>query len=360
MSGLVKAVRRAFWRHFALSEFSLKAEPLSGAGQAAMVKLINPQRTSAGQYPVAVAGWQLGGPRGRSIRGGKNGAAFFEIESSRRTGFEGGTKLTFTLDFQYNDEHAIAGSAFRQRRPGRLLQQEKRSLSGNSPIRSWLRFAAAYHLLGDQRRSTSCSSVSRKPPPASAICTRRSGTGIGRSPNTPSRSRRRRRTRHCSPNGPKRTRSSSDRDLAAADWTRALQRQPDVGLPAFQAGWRRVLAISSPEWRSRFDGGCRWDFGTSQRRSRPEPFGTFRPAGQLQLEKWSRVRHRFQMKSPGSCAVTLVGVVDRDDYHGIPLKDTLFRRPSSRTSSSHSWRGDLVRIRSGSGSTSGRSQKGHG
>ena len=47
---------RASWGNFALSEISLKAEPLSGAGEAATVKLINPQADfEQDKYPVAAS-----------------------------------------------------------------------------------------------------------------------------------------------------------------------------------------------------------------------------------------------------------------------------------------------------------------
>ena len=70
--------------------------------------------------------------------------------------------------------------------------------------------AQLYHLLGDQPRLISCSSATQQPSPASAIGTWRTRTGNGQSPNTPGRSHRRRRMQSCSPNGPKRTRNSSN------------------------------------------------------------------------------------------------------------------------------------------------------
>jgi tetratricopeptide (TPR) repeat protein len=94
--------------NFALSEISLKAGPLSGAGEAAPVKLINPRADfEQDKYPVAAS---LDGNPGTAWsidpQIGKNHAAVFEIDPSRQTGFEGGTRLTFMLDFQFGNREA--------------------------------------------------------------------------------------------------------------------------------------------------------------------------------------------------------------------------------------------------------------
>src|SRR5207249_2603585 len=88
---------------------ALKAEPLTGAGAAATVKLTNPQADfEQDKYPVAASldgnlrtAWSI------DPQVGKNHWAVFEIESARQNGFKGGTKLTFTLDFHFNNNHAI-------------------------------------------------------------------------------------------------------------------------------------------------------------------------------------------------------------------------------------------------------------
>jgi formylglycine-generating enzyme required for sulfatase activity/tetratricopeptide (TPR) repeat protein len=100
---------RVEWGNFALSEISLKAGPLSGAGEAASLEITNPLADfEQSNQPVAAS---LDGNSGTAwailpqVR--KNHTAVFDIESSQQTGFAGGTKLTFTLDFQSNNKHAM-------------------------------------------------------------------------------------------------------------------------------------------------------------------------------------------------------------------------------------------------------------
>ena len=67
-----------------------------------MVKIINPCADfEQDRFPIAAS---LDGNPGTAWsidpRVGINHTAVFEIGSSQQSGFEGGTKLTFTLDFQ--------------------------------------------------------------------------------------------------------------------------------------------------------------------------------------------------------------------------------------------------------------------
>jgi tetratricopeptide (TPR) repeat protein len=100
---------RVDWGNFALSEIALKAGPLSGAGEAAALKIVNPvadfEQTG---YPVAAS---LDGNPGTAWsidpQVGGNHTAVYQIESSPQSAFSGGARLTFTLDFQFNLRHAL-------------------------------------------------------------------------------------------------------------------------------------------------------------------------------------------------------------------------------------------------------------
>ncbi|HEV3021835.1 MAG TPA: PSD1 and planctomycete cytochrome C domain-containing protein, partial [Pirellulales bacterium] len=98
---------RAANGNFALTDLSITAAPLDGRGDAVPVKLVNPKATfeQAG-LPVAAAvdgdsasAWAV------DPEFGKDHAAVFEAETP--VGFEGGTKLTFTLKFDTNTGHSI-------------------------------------------------------------------------------------------------------------------------------------------------------------------------------------------------------------------------------------------------------------
>jgi mono/diheme cytochrome c family protein len=92
--------------NFALTDLKVTAAPKAG-GQAAAVKLRNPRATfEQPGLPVAAvidadekSGWAV------DPQFGKDHAAAFETESP--VGFEGGTVLTFTLQFKNNDGHQI-------------------------------------------------------------------------------------------------------------------------------------------------------------------------------------------------------------------------------------------------------------
>jgi mono/diheme cytochrome c family protein len=92
--------------NFALTDLKVKAAPKAG-GQAVAVKLRNPRATfEQPGLPVAAvidaderSGWAV------DPQFGKDHAAAFETETP--AGFEGGTVLTFTLQFKNNDGHQI-------------------------------------------------------------------------------------------------------------------------------------------------------------------------------------------------------------------------------------------------------------
>ena len=100
---------RVDWGNFALSEISLQAEPLADASKAAPRKITKAladfEQTN---YPVATA---LDGNPGTAWsidpQVGNNHWSVFELEPSQQPGLAGGTKLTFTLDFQFNVRHAL-------------------------------------------------------------------------------------------------------------------------------------------------------------------------------------------------------------------------------------------------------------
>jgi len=129
----------------------LKAEPVSGAGEAATVKLINPQADFAqDKYPVAAT---LDGNPGTAWsidpHVGKDHVAVFEIESSRQTGFEKGTKLTFTLDFQFNNKHALGRFRLSVSGAPATPDRELKRFAAMKLTDPWQRLAAVYQLKGE-------------------------------------------------------------------------------------------------------------------------------------------------------------------------------------------------------------------
>jgi mono/diheme cytochrome c family protein len=93
--------------NFALSDFGLTAAPLKGNGPPVRVKLVNPKATFEQKgLPIQAA---IDGDK-RSAWAvdpefGKNHAAVFETATD--VGFDGGTVLTFTLEFKNNAGHTI-------------------------------------------------------------------------------------------------------------------------------------------------------------------------------------------------------------------------------------------------------------
>ena len=94
--------------NFDLTDLHLTAAPAEGQGQAVEVKLVHPRSTFDQSTSLGVAlvidgdkktGWAI------DPQFGKDHAATFELQHP--VGFDGGTVLTFTLDFQGNNRHAI-------------------------------------------------------------------------------------------------------------------------------------------------------------------------------------------------------------------------------------------------------------
>ena len=95
--------------NFGLGSFRVTAAPLAGAGPAVELKLVNPRadfEQNAGNLSIAASldsepktGWAV------DPKFGERHVAVFETDQP--VGFPGGTKLTFTLDFQVNSQHAI-------------------------------------------------------------------------------------------------------------------------------------------------------------------------------------------------------------------------------------------------------------
>jgi len=147
---------RISWGNFALSEILLKAQPRSGAGDAVTVKLINPRADfEQANYPVAAS---LDGNSGTAWsidpQVGKNHAAVFEIESARQNGFKGGTKLTFTLDFQFGNKHAIGRFRLSVSGDPAAREREEKRFSFLMLTDPWLRLGAAYAVNGRNEQAS--------------------------------------------------------------------------------------------------------------------------------------------------------------------------------------------------------------
>jgi tetratricopeptide (TPR) repeat protein/tRNA A-37 threonylcarbamoyl transferase component Bud32 len=145
---------RVSWGNFALSEIALTAEPLSAAAAAAAearaVKIINPRADfEQDRFPIAAS---LDGNPGTAWsidpRVGINHTGFFEIESSPRSGFDGGTKLTFTLDFQFNIRHALGRFRLSVSGDPATLDREQTRLAARKVTDPWAKLAAAYAVSG--------------------------------------------------------------------------------------------------------------------------------------------------------------------------------------------------------------------
>jgi mono/diheme cytochrome c family protein len=93
--------------NFALSNFTVTAAPADGKGTPVKLKLVNPKATFEQKgLPVAAAidgdkksAWAI------DPQFGRDHAAVFELE--KPAGFEGGTTLTFVLEFKNNAKHSI-------------------------------------------------------------------------------------------------------------------------------------------------------------------------------------------------------------------------------------------------------------
>jgi tetratricopeptide (TPR) repeat protein len=149
--------------NFALSEISVKVEPLAGGGQAANLKLINPHADyeqdsrsgDANRYPIAASldgrsdsAWSI------LPQAGKDHAAVFEVDSSQQTGFEGGTKLTFTLECQSPyGQHTLGRFRLSLCGDQAVLEREKRRLAVRKVPDPWAKLAAAVSLTGDSARA---------------------------------------------------------------------------------------------------------------------------------------------------------------------------------------------------------------
>ena len=98
---------RAANGNFDLTDFRVTAAPLSGQGTPVQVKLVNPKATFEQKgLPIAAAidgdkksGWAV------DPEFGKDHAAVFE--TAAEVGFDGGTLLTFTMEFNGNNGHNI-------------------------------------------------------------------------------------------------------------------------------------------------------------------------------------------------------------------------------------------------------------
>ncbi len=104
-----KGPGRAGNGNMGLGNFTVRAEPLSGEGESLTLKLANPvatfqQNTSNLSIAASIdkdvrTGWAV------DSQFGKDHAAVFETVGD--IGFQGGTKLTFTMEFNVNNKHNI-------------------------------------------------------------------------------------------------------------------------------------------------------------------------------------------------------------------------------------------------------------
>jgi mono/diheme cytochrome c family protein len=99
---------RASNGNFALSNFTVRAAPLDGKGTPVVLKLKDPKATFEQHGLPVAAAIDADGTSAWAIdpQFGKDHAATFELETP--AGFEGGTVLTFDLEFRNNTGHGIA------------------------------------------------------------------------------------------------------------------------------------------------------------------------------------------------------------------------------------------------------------
>jgi tetratricopeptide (TPR) repeat protein len=142
---------RAESGNFALCEISVNARPLSGSGEAAAVKLVNP-RADFEPYRFPVAGSLDGDPdTAWSINPqvSINHEAFFEVGSSEQAGFGGNTELKFTLDFRSGDRQSIGRFRLSVTGDSAGLAQEGDRRAARKIADPWAKLAAAYSIAGD-------------------------------------------------------------------------------------------------------------------------------------------------------------------------------------------------------------------
>src|SRR5262249_51824383 len=96
---------------------------------------------------------------------GKDHVAVFEIEPSQQAAFDGGTKLAFTLAFQYNNQHAIGRFRLSVSGDPATFARNERRLAALKLTSPHAKLGAAYLTLGDARRAADFLTKATKPNP---------------------------------------------------------------------------------------------------------------------------------------------------------------------------------------------------
>ena len=202
------------------------------------------------------------------------------------------------------------------------IEQESNRLAVMGLADSWAKLAAAYHLLGDQPALETL--LKRHPEAARGIGELYAAAGNWEravaeytkaiTPETKDAKLLAKRAEAY---------EKLERwDLATADWTRASQQQPDVAFerfkPAGAESWRLTLQNGGAGSMEVVDGTVVFTTTVATGTSwHVQPW-----QGPLQLENGDEYVIRFKMKSPDSCAVTLFGQVNQEDWHSIGLNET--------------------------------------
>ncbi len=113
-------------------------------------------------------------------------------------------------------------------------------------------------------------------------------------------------------------------ELAVADWTRASQQQPDVAFerfkPAGAPSWHFYLLNDAAAGSMEVADGALVFTTTAVTETFWDVQALQSP---LQLDNGARYVIRFKMKSPDSCAVTLLAQINQPNWHSIGLNETL-------------------------------------
>ena len=119
------------------------------------MKLVNPQADfEQSGYPVTAS---LDGNPGTAWsidpRIGSNHAVIYEVEPTQQSGFAGGATLTFTLDFQFNNKHAIGRFRLSVSGEPPAPDRQRQRFAARNFTDPWAMLAAAYALNGREDRA---------------------------------------------------------------------------------------------------------------------------------------------------------------------------------------------------------------
>ena len=114
-----------------------------------------------------VAGWQPGNRVGDRSAVGENHVGLFEVEAPSQLAFKGGTKLTVTLDFQFNTKHALGHFRLAVSGDPVVPDRELKRFAATRITDPWQKLAAAYRVQGKSEEIDQL--VSRRPELAGRI-----------------------------------------------------------------------------------------------------------------------------------------------------------------------------------------------